>query len=174
MPLHQQIAARLEQAFSQQGFAEPSVAELKTAADVSLRTLYRHFPSKEAMVIGALEHRHARYLGYLSDGEPAPGKDALRHLFKRLGDWMKHDAPHGCLSMSAFVAFPGQPQIVAAVRHHKQDMVALMAHLSGRPDLAQALFLLHEGASAAWPLLDEQAIHAAENAALQLLEGIPS
>lgn len=150
------------------------MAELKTAADVSLRTLYRHFPSKEAMVIGALEHRHARYLSFLSGGEPTPGKDALRHLFKRLGDWMNNDAPHGCLSMSAFVAFPGHPQIVAAVRHHKQDMVALMARLSGRPDLAEALFLLHEGASAAWPLLGEQAIHAAEKAALQLIEGAPS
>lgn len=171
MSLQQDIASRLEQAFSHRGFAEPSVAELKTAADVSLRTLYRHFPSKESMVIGALAHRHARYLDFLREGLPAPGKAALTHLFQRLGQWMKNDAPHGCLSMSAFVAFPGHPDIVDAVSQHKRDMIQLLAELSGRPDVAPALFLLHEGASAAWPLLGEHAIHAAEHAALQLTEG---
>ena len=38
--IHDQIASSLEQAFSQHGFAEPSVAKLKIAAGVSLRTLY--------------------------------------------------------------------------------------------------------------------------------------
>ena len=63
--LREQIAASLEVAFSQQGFAEPSVAQLKTACGVSLRTLYKHFPSKEAMIVGALEYRHQRYLDFL-------------------------------------------------------------------------------------------------------------
>lgn len=61
-----QIAARLEALFSQQGFATPSVPEIKKASGVSMRTLYRHFPSKKAMVIGALNHRHARYLAFLA------------------------------------------------------------------------------------------------------------
>ena len=65
--LKEQIASGLENALSQQGFVEPSVSDLQNASGVSLRTLYRHFPSKEAMVIGALEHRHARYLDFLAD-----------------------------------------------------------------------------------------------------------
>ncbi|MEF1262780.1 TetR/AcrR family transcriptional regulator, partial [Vibrio harveyi] len=39
--LKEQIAANLEQAFSELGFAEPSVAQLKAACGVSLRTLYK-------------------------------------------------------------------------------------------------------------------------------------
>ncbi|KAA3654156.1 MAG: TetR/AcrR family transcriptional regulator [Proteobacteria bacterium] len=171
MTVQAQIAERLEQAFSRHGFAEPSVADLKAAAGVSLRTLYRHFPSKEAMVIGALAHRHARYLDFLADGLPPAGVGAVTHLFQRLGQWMAHDAPHGCLSMNAFAAYPGHPQIVAAVCQHKQDLIDRLAHLSGRPDQALALFLLHEGASAAWPVQGDQAIHAAQTAALQLIEG---
>lgn len=65
-----QIASRLEQAFNTRGFAEPSVADLKEAAGVSLRTLYRYFPSKDAMVNWALDYRHARYLAFLAKDEP--------------------------------------------------------------------------------------------------------
>ena len=63
--LKEEIAASLELAFSHYGFAEPSVAKLKTACNVSLRTLYKHYPSKEAMIVAALQHRHQRYLTFL-------------------------------------------------------------------------------------------------------------
>lgn len=167
----EQIASRLEAAFSQHGFAEQSVTELKQASGVSLRTLYRHFPSKEAMVIGALEHRHARYLDVLADGAPAPGPDAIVDLFQRLGRWMANDAPNGCMSMSAFAAFPDNALINASVKHHKREMRQLLARRSGREDLSSELFLLHEGASMAWPIQGEEAIQAAQNAALHLLRG---
>ena len=63
--LKEKIAADLESAFSKLGFAQPSVAQLKTACNVSLRTLYKHYPSKEAMIISALEYRHKRYMTFL-------------------------------------------------------------------------------------------------------------
>ncbi len=169
--IRDQIASRLEQAFSLHGFAEPSVAELKTASGVSLRTLYRHFPSKEAMVVGALQHRHSRYLKFLADGEPAPGRESMTHLFQRLATWMHNDAPNGCMSMSAFAAFPCNPLIHDLVKRHKQEMIEVMARRSGRDDIARELLLLHEGASAAWPLLEMQAIDSAEKTALLLICG---
>ena len=81
--LREQIAASLEVAFSQQGFAEPSVAQLKTACNVSLRTLYKHFPSKEAMIVGALEHRHHRYLNFLLENVPAGGLESMLDIFNK-------------------------------------------------------------------------------------------
>ena len=68
----EKIAASLEKAFSQYGFAEPSVPQLKNACEVSLRTLYKYYPSKEAMIVAALEHRHQRYLSFLLE-ESIPG-----------------------------------------------------------------------------------------------------
>ncbi|WP_192035773.1 TetR/AcrR family transcriptional regulator [Halomonas sp. YLGW01] len=164
-----QIAARLEELFSQQGFATPSVPEIQKASGVSMRTLYRHFPSREAMVIGALDHRHARYLDFLASDTPPPGTDAITELFHRLAQWMASNAPHGCLSMSAFAAFPNNAQVNASVKQHKHDMRRLLATLSGREDLAGELFLLHEGASTAWPTLGEEAIRTAQTAAMQLM-----
>ncbi|PTQ00755.1 TetR/AcrR family transcriptional regulator [Vibrio splendidus] len=168
--LREQIAASLEVAFSQQGFAEPSVAQLKTACNVSLRTLYKHFPSKEAMIVGALEHRHQRYLSLLLEDSPRSGYQAITHIFNKLQQWMEEYAPHGCLSMNALAAFPDNELINQAVIEHKKEVQALMAKQSQRDDLASELFLLHEGVSSAWPVLGEEAVASAQNMVTKLLK----
>lgn len=168
--LKQQIAARLEQAFSLYGFAEPSVAQLKTASEVSLRTLYKHYPSKEAMIIGALTYRHQRYLDFLQQDSPAAGIEAINHIFTQLKQWMQQYAPHGCMSMNAIAAFPDNAEIILAVKQHKQDVRQFLAQQSLRSDLATQLFLLHEGISSAWPLLGEEAIVSAHQTVKQLME----
>ncbi|MEZ8108387.1 TetR/AcrR family transcriptional regulator [Vibrio splendidus] len=168
--LREQIAVSLEVAFSQQGFAEPSVAQLKTACKVSLRTLYKHFPSKEAMIVGALEHRHQRYLSLLLEDSPRSGYQAITHIFNKLQQWMEEYAPHGCLSMNALAAFPDNELINQAVIEHKKEVQALMAKQSQREDLASELFLLHEGVSSAWPVLGEEAVASAQNMVTKLLK----
>ena len=167
----EQIASRLELAFNMRGFAEPSVAELQKAAGVSLRTLYRHFPSKEAMVIGALNHRHDRYLAFLAENEPPPGKDSIIHLFRRLADWMTTYAPNGCLSLNALASHPGNEDVRDSTLRHKEELIKMMARRSGQPTVSKELFLLHEGASAAWPVVGIQAIQAAEATAIKLIDG---
>ena len=168
--LREQIAASLEVAFSQQGFAEPSVALLKTACDVSLRTLYKHFPSKEAMIVGALEYRHQRYLDFLLETSPEKGLASVTHIFNKLQQWLEEYAPHGCMSMHAMAAFPDNTLISQAVTQHKQQVRSLIAQQSLREDLATPLFLLHEGVSGAWPVLGEEALASAHNMVKKLLE----
>ncbi|UOE81524.1 TetR/AcrR family transcriptional regulator [Vibrio splendidus] len=168
--LREQIAASLEVAFSQQGFAEPSVAQLKTTCNVSLRTLYKNFPSKEAMIVGALEHRHQRYLSLLLEDSPRSGYQAITHIFNKLQQWMEEYAPHGCLSMNALAAFPDNELINQAVIEHKKEVQALMAKQSQRDDLASELFLLHEGVSSAWPVLGKEAVASAQNMVTKLLK----
>ena len=104
--IKEDIAIKLEKAFSQYGFAEPSVAQLKTACNVSLRTLYKYYPSKEMMVVGALDYRHQRYLDFLLSESPSPGIASILHIFDKLEQWMKAFAPHGCMSMNAVAASP--------------------------------------------------------------------
>ena len=168
--LREQIAAHLEGAFSQYGFAEPSVAQLKTACKVSLRTLYKYYPSKEAMIVGALEYRHQRYLTFLLNESPSRGVESVLHIFDRLEEWMKEFAPHGCLSMNAIAAYPDNLFINKAVKEHKEDVRQFLGLQSQREDLATAIFLLHEGVSSAWPVLGRTAVTSAQKALLQLLE----
>ncbi|MGF1801286.1 TetR/AcrR family transcriptional regulator [Vibrio gigantis] len=168
--LREQIAASLEVAFSQQGFAEPSVAQLKTACNVSLRTLYKHFPSKEAMIVGALEYRHQRYLNFLLEASPEAGLEAAVHIFNKLQQWLEEYAPHGCMSMHAIAAFPDNELINQAVMQHKEQVRLFIGKQSLRDDLATPLFLLHEGVSSAWPILGEEAVASAQNMVTKLLK----
>lgn len=168
--LKQQIAASLEEAFSKYGFAQPSVAQLKTSCEVSLRTLYKYYPSKEAMIVGALEHRHQRYLTYLLSESPAPGVESVLHIFNKLEQWMKEFAPNGCLSMNAIAAFPDNSLISKAVKEHKEQVRQFLGQQSQRVDLSTALFVLHEGVSSAWPVLGRDAVTSAQKTLLQLLE----
>ncbi|WP_298444088.1 TetR/AcrR family transcriptional regulator [uncultured Ferrimonas sp.] len=167
--LKDQIAASLEQAFSRYGFAEPSVTQLKTACNVSLRTLYKHYPSKEAMIVAALAYRHRRYLDFLRDGAPTAGTASAMHIIHRLELWMQQYAPCGCLSLNAIAAFPDNPEITQAVHQHKQQVRQFLGQQCQQPALATTLFLLHEGISSAWPILGSEAITAAQETAVQLL-----
>lgn len=155
MTLTDTIGGRLAATFAARGFAEPGVAALREAAGVSLRTLYRHFPSREAMVAGALDARHAAYLAWLEEGRPdESGLTPVAHVFNRLATWMATHAPTGCLCVQALAAHPGNATIGAAVRRHKaktRDLLAARCEAGGYayPALPDALFILHEGQTAA-------------------------
>ncbi len=169
-PLKVQIAASLEVAFSQLGFAEPSVAQLKTACNVSLRTLYKHYPSKEAMIVAALEYRHQRYLSFLTDEAANTGTESVLFIFSQLEKWMQQFAPNGCMSMNAISAFPDNQDVINAVASHKLDVRQRLADASLRPDLASALFLLHEGVSTTWPLMGQESVLSAKQVISIIME----
>lgn len=161
------IAGKLEATFARSGFAEPSVAALRDASGVTLRTLYRHFPSREAMIVGALDARHVAYRAWLDEGRPEePGDAAVFHVFERLAVWMADRAPTGCLCVQAVSAHPNSTAIGKAVKRHKADTRALLTErclLADRtdPSLPTMLFVLHEGQTAASVTTDPMAAHAA-------------
>jgi len=165
-----QIAARLEKVFSEQGFAEPSVEQIKNACEVSLRTLYKYYPSKQEMIAAALVHRHQRYFNYLLDGAPEAGSDAIMHIFDRLAQWMNDYAANGCMSLNALAAFPEQTVIITVVKEYKLQVREFLSKQSLREDLANELFLLHEGVASAWPVLGDDAVNAAQRTLLILLQ----
>lgn len=145
------IATELERSFARQGFAEQGVEALRAEADVSLRTLYKHFPSREAMIVGALEHRDRTYEDWLAGG-PQDGVAHVLHPLVRLGDWLGEVANTGCLFLNALAEYPDSAAIAAVVRDHKarlaQQFTTRLARVApGRDidDLAATLFLLHEG-----------------------------
>jgi len=144
------IAARLEDHFVRYGFTEPGVDALREASGVSLRTLYKYFPSREAMIIGALDHRHRTYLSFLEEeSAKATGRRAMLRLFRRVGEWMETNAPQGCLFVNALAAYPSCAAIQTTLEKHKQETKAMIANRLGSLDssgsLADQIMVLHEG-----------------------------
>lgn len=166
----EQIAARLAQVFWNRGFAEPSVPELRSGAGVSMRTLYRYFPSREAMVLGALEYRHLRYLSYVREGVREPGLSAAEQLFDKLGGWMRMTAGKECFFRQALAANPDSAEIDALVKRHKGELLMFFGELSGRTQFASQLYLLHEGVTACYAEMGETAVEDAKTLVRQMFK----
>ncbi|WP_343562842.1 TetR/AcrR family transcriptional regulator [Kiloniella sp. b19] len=147
----QQIAKKLYYLFIGTGFATQGVEALRAEADVSLRTLYKYYPSREAMIIGALEYREGLYWDWIEEG-PENGVDHLLYPLVRLGDWLEQVGNTGCLFMNALSTYPESEAIRKAVEAHKERLrnVFVRRLETVAPDcevgaLADRLFLLHEG-----------------------------
>jgi AcrR family transcriptional regulator len=154
----QRIASDLHSQFSEKGFATQGVEALRAGSDVSIRTLYKHFPSREAMIVGALEHRDAAYFDWLSGG-PETGVDHVVYPLIRLGDWLQEVANTGCSFMNALAEHRESAAIAEIVSRHKNRMACEFSTRlrTVAPDqdtdaLAQTLFLLHEGMTYVAPL----------------------
>ena len=164
------IAAGLERAFAERGFAEPSVADLRDAAGVSLRTLYRHAPSREAMVHLALEHRHRRYLAHLFPDAPGGAPRTLSAVIDRVAAWMADEASHGCLFHAAVASAPADGRLHALLVRHKRDVAARAARVADLPGRETDITLVLEGLTQSWPLDGEAAVASAKRLATHVGE----
>jgi len=156
------IAEGLERAFASRGFAEPSVEDLRDAADVSLRTLYKYMPSRSEMVLAALENRHQRYLARVFDDLPEEPEEALDTILARVGNWMATETSHGCLFHAAVAAEPGSQPLRALLERHKAEVATRAAAATDLHGADTALLLIIEGLTQVWPLRGEAALGAAK------------
>ncbi|WP_068409458.1 TetR/AcrR family transcriptional regulator [Labrenzia sp. OB1] len=167
--LQTRIAAGLERAFAAHGFSAPNIEALRDAAQVSLRTLYKYYPSRNDMVLAALEFRHERYLEKIFSGLPAAPREALFEVIRRVGQWMESEASHGCLFHSAVAAAPENGALRHLLQRHKQEFAQRLAAAAKRPENEKELLLICEGLMQLWPLYRNEACESALQLAAALL-----
>jgi AcrR family transcriptional regulator len=160
------IAAGLERAFATRGFADPSVEDLRDAAGVSLRTLYKYAPSRDAMVHMALEHRHQRYLRHVFGPASDQAAQPINTTLERIADWMKTEASHGCLFHSAVASAPDDLALRHLLERHKAEICQLARTRSGKPLPESDLMVIIEGLTQAWPLCQTRALESAKRLAI--------
>jgi len=146
------IAAGLERAFAEYGFAEPNVESLRDAAGVSLRTLYKYAPSRGEMVRAALEHRHLRYIDHVFTGLPETGENVMDAIIDRVAEWMRREASHGCLFHAAVAAAPNDTGLKSLLERHKAEVAESAARATGLRGCDIELTLIIEGLTQSWPL----------------------
>ncbi len=168
--MQRKIAGGLERGFATRGFAEPSVEDLRDAAGVSLRTLYKYAPSRDAMVLLALEHRHQRYLAHVFGAPDGPSQQNLNDTLERIADWMRTEACHGCLFHSAVASAPNDENLRGLLEQHKSE-ISQLAVAKSRTDINPSdLMVIIEGLTQSWSLSGEKALASAKRLAL-LAEG---
>lgn len=115
--------------FATHGYHGVGVDRIKDQAGVSKMTLYKYFPTKDALIEGVLELRDTRLRASLEAAVAAVegGRERIRAVFDWHERWFRQPDFHGCLFIKAADEFP---QADAAVRQlsrvHKNHVRALL------------------------------------------------
>lgn len=167
----ERILSAATELFYQQGINATGVERLAEVASVSKRTLYKHFPTKSAVVEGYLREL-ADDLDPRSTPEANP-RDRLLAIFDMEAAGRVRGCPFHNAAVEAADEMPGVQTLVTDFK--RRSIVALeeMASAAGarQPDrLARQLAVLFEGAMAlATSLNDPQPIQDAREAASELI-----
>lgn len=115
--------------FARQGFHSVGVDRIKDSAAVSKMTLYKYFPTKDALIEGVLQQRDTLFRDSLQQAVAAASgcRDKIRAVFAWHDAWFRSEDFHGCLFIKASEEFPedGSP-IRAAARRHKEHVRRLL------------------------------------------------
>jgi AcrR family transcriptional regulator len=152
------VALRL---FYTRGFHATGIDKILDEAGVAKMTLYKHFRSKDQLILAALKKRDEVFREWLTTAMEQAGKDPkvkMLAMFDALDDWFHGRALgalgfHGCAFIKAAGEFDSRdhPAHIASAEH-KQSIVDYLAGLATaagarEPEkLAEQLALLKEGA----------------------------
>ena len=143
--------------FKRDGFHATGIDKIIAEAEVAKMTMYRHFPSKDGLIVEVLDWRTERFkrqLDLLSYAAMTPhGK--IMAIFDWHEQWFNSSDFHGCLFQHALAEF-GEPthavfKAVARQKHDLQqrlrDILAPSLSDHGAGHIATTLFMLIEGAT---------------------------
>jgi AcrR family transcriptional regulator len=143
--------------FKRDGFHATGLDKIIAEAQVAKMTVYRHFPTKDGLIVEVLDWRAERFkrqLGQLSGAAMTPG-EKIAAIFDWHERWFDNPDFHGCLFQHALAEF-GEPAhaVFEAVARQKRDLQQRLRDILAEslPDdrathVATTLFMLIEGAT---------------------------
>ncbi len=165
--------------FYRDGFHATGIDRIVAEAGVAKMTLYKHFKSKDELILAALRRRDERFRNWFMravERRAATPRGRLLAVFDALGEWAAGEAFSGCMFINAAAEFErADDPIHAAAAEHKRLVLAYLRELAAAagaadPDsLARQLFLLEEGAIVAAYVVGDTGAHADAKAAAEVL-----
>lgn len=169
-----EIVSVAAQLFSREGLRGIGVDHISATVGASTRTLYKHFGSRDGLVLAALEARHGAFMEALKSAHP--DSHPVGALFDTLARWSAEFGASGCLQLRASNEYRvDNVDIVTLVSRQKQEFLEEVAsRVNGalghaNAQLSAQIWILFEGATAVASLNQEHAIADAKAAALLLL-----
>ncbi|WP_119690353.1 TetR/AcrR family transcriptional regulator [Acinetobacter soli] len=176
----QDILSTAERLFDYQGFHATGIDQIVREAQVTPRTLYRHFHSKEHLILKVLEEREFRFFKKLCESieNKANSTPDWIAIFHELENWFTEESDRGCLFLRALAEYRHKEnEIVQTVLIHKQRTLDFLMDQFAKTssdhfkDKAESLMLIVEGAVALAPVIGgKTAIQRASKLAQQVLQ----
>ena len=152
----QRILETADRLFYQEGVRAVGIDRIIAEARVAKMSLYKHFPSKDDLILAVLKYREESVLGFFRSAMERHGKKAknpLRAFFAALKDFFESPGFRGCPFQNAAVelADPAHPG-TEFVRGHKQRFSEFLGGLveqtvgKAAAKVAPAVNILVEGA----------------------------
>ncbi|TFB50372.1 TetR/AcrR family transcriptional regulator [Cryobacterium tagatosivorans] len=151
----ERILATAYELFSHRAVRDVGVAELIHESDVAIATFYRHFHSKDAVVLAFLQMREEVWtLGSIEAEARRRGgtpEEQLLAVFDVFDDWFHRADYEACPFVNILLEMgPGHPLTVASIRHlaRIREMVRGLAEEAGLRDpatLARSWHILMKG-----------------------------
>ena len=91
--------------FYREGYHATGIDRILAESGVAKMTLYKHFKSKDELIMAALEERHARTLQRFGETLPPPSRELILALFDRLQVFLREDDFSGCAFIHAAAEF---------------------------------------------------------------------
>ncbi|PIJ50074.1 TetR family transcriptional regulator [Erwinia sp. OLTSP20] len=151
-PARERILYQASALFYQAGIRATGIDRIIAEAGVTKVTFYRHFPSKQDLIIAFLQRRHQCWLAAFSaqlTEALAQGQSFDRALGTTLLSWFQEERFRGCAFINAAAELGNDnPQCMALVQMHKQQMYSEIASaLRAQPQwVIQSVCMLVEGA----------------------------
>ncbi len=173
------------QLFTQNGYRATGIDKILAKSGVAKMTMYKHFKSKDELIIAALRRRDELFSADMSarierlvmqqKGDPRIKK--LMAFFEALHEWISSDSFRGCNFINASIEFKREddPIHVAASARKKlmiQQIQELLVelHLPDTAYVARSIHMLVEGAIVmAVTLNDKNTAQQAKDNALKIL-----
>jgi AcrR family transcriptional regulator len=149
------IMAVAYELFSRRGVRDVGVNELIERSGVAKATFYRHFPSKDSLVLAFLEQRDKQWTTDLILSEAlrrhSTPREQLLAIFDVFGEWFQREDFEGCSFAKVLLEMgPGHPlgqasiSYLTKIRGHIQA-TAIEAGLVRPEEFAYSLLVLMKG-----------------------------
>lgn len=122
IPARERILVTAHDLFYRQGVRATGIDRIIAESGVTKVTLYRHFPSKNDLILAYLDYRHQLWMTWFDAALTRHGNQ-IQSLVPALQEWFERPDFRGC----AFLNSVGElaealPAVLDITRNHKQDM----------------------------------------------------
>ncbi|MCV7343216.1 TetR/AcrR family transcriptional regulator [Mycolicibacterium rhodesiae] len=152
LPARERILTTAYRLFYREGIRATGIDKVIAEAGVTKVTFYRHFPSKDALILAYLELRHQRWMDWFVDSLDRHARNRRRPpVVSAVEEWLTADSFRGCAFINGVNEIGDDlPEVHAITARHKADMVAAIKETlppgANRTRTAQALGMALDGA----------------------------
>jgi AcrR family transcriptional regulator len=125
-PAKDRILLAAHDLFYQEGIRATGVDRVIAESSVTKVTFYRHFPSKNALILEFLQYRHQLWISWFQEALQRHGGNA-KAIAPALAEWFRDDGFRGCAFINSVGELGGKiPEVIEITRQHKQEMVVVI------------------------------------------------